>query len=44
MTKRVINNVQEYLTIVQNDGKQVYQIVNVELLLHRHPPDQVQNQ
>jgi len=41
MTKRVINNVQEYLTIVQNDGKQVYQIVNVELLLHRHPPEAV---
>ena len=41
MTKRIINNVQEYLTIVQNDGKQVYQIVNIELLLRRHPPEAV---
>ena len=39
MTKRVINHVQEYLTVV-GDGK-VYQIVNVELLLRRHPPDAV---
>ena len=39
MTKRVINRVQEFLTII-NNGK-VYQIVNVELLLRRHPPDAV---
>ena len=39
MTKRVINHVQEFLTVV-GDGK-VYQIVNVELLLRRHPPDAV---
>jgi hypothetical protein len=39
MTKRVINHVQEFLTII-DDGK-VYQIVNVELLLRRHPPDAV---
>ena len=39
MTKKVINHVQEYLTVV-GDGK-VYQIVNVELLLRRHPPDAV---
>jgi len=39
MTKRVINHVQEYLTVI-GDGK-VYQIVNVELLLRRHPPDAV---
>ena len=39
MTKRVINHVQEYLTVV-GDGK-VYQIVNVELLLRRHPPEAV---
>jgi hypothetical protein len=39
MTKRVINHVQEFLTVV-DDGK-VYQIVNVELLLRRHPPDAV---
>jgi len=39
MTKRVINHVQEFLTFV-DDGT-VYQIVNVELLLRRHPPDAV---
>jgi len=39
MTKRVINHVQEFLSFV-NDGH-VYQIVNVELLLRRHPPDAV---
>jgi hypothetical protein len=36
MTKRVINEVQDYLTVVSGD--RVYQIVkNVELLLRRHP-------
>ena len=39
MTKRVINHVQEFLTVV-DDGK-VYQIVNIVLLLKRHPPDAV---
>ena len=39
MTKKVINHVQEFLTII-DDGK-VYQIVNVELILRRHPPDAV---
>jgi len=39
MTKRVINHIQEFLTVV-GDGK-VYQIVNVELLLRKHPPDAV---
>ena len=35
MTKRVINEVQDYLTVVSGD--RVYQIVkNVELLLRRH--------
>ena len=35
MTKKVINDVQEYLTVVSGD--KVYQIVkNVELLLRRH--------
>ena len=34
MTKRVINEVQDYLTIVSGD--KVYQIVNVGLLLRRH--------
>ena len=34
MTRRVINEVQDYLTVVSED--RVYQIVNVELLLRRH--------
>ncbi len=39
MTKKVINQVQDYLTVVGED--KVYQIVNVELLLRRHPPEAV---
>jgi len=39
MTKRVINDVQEYLTICGED--RVYQIVNVEMLLKKHPGDAV---
>ena len=39
MGKKVINTVQEFLTVV--DEKRVYQIVNVELLLKRHPPQAV---
>jgi len=39
MTKRVINNVQEYLTVVGED--RVYQIVNISNLLKRHPPEAV---
>ena len=39
MTKKMINHVQEYLTVVGED--KVYQIVNVELLLRRHPPEAV---
>jgi len=39
MRKQVINQVQDYLTIVGED--RVYQIVNVEMLLKRHPPDAV---
>lgn len=41
MTKRAIHNVQDYLTFVGNDGDKIYQIVNVELLLKRHPPQAV---
>ncbi len=40
MTKRVINHIQEFLTVISNDGK-IFQIVNVELLLRRHPPEAV---
>ena len=39
MGKKVIHAVQEFLTVV--DEKRVYQIVNVELLLKRHPPQAV---
>ena len=39
MTKRVINEVQEYLTICGEN--RVYQIVNVEMLLKKHPGDAV---
>ena len=39
MTKKVINNVQDYLTMLSED--RCYQIVNVELLLRRHPPEAV---
>ena len=39
MTKKIINQVQDYLTVVGED--RVYQIVNVELLLRSHPPEAV---
>ena len=39
MTKKIISTVQEYLTVVSDD--KCYQIVNVELLLRRHPPEAV---
>ena len=39
MTKKVINHVQEFLTVIDDD--KIYQIVNVELLLRRHPADAV---
>ena len=41
MTKRAIHDVQSFLPFIQTDGNRVYQIVNVELLLRRHPPDAV---
>ena len=41
MTKRAINDVQAFLTFVETDGNRVYQVVNVELLLRRHPPGAV---
>lgn len=39
MTKRVINQVKDYMTIVTED--RVYQICPVEVLLRRHSPDAV---
>ena len=41
MTKKIIVAVQEYLTVILDGGDRVYQIVNVELLLRRHPPEAV---
>ena len=39
MTKKIINQVQDFLTVVGDD--RVYQIVNVELLLRRHSKESV---
>ena len=39
MTKKIISQVQEFLTYCGDD--RVYQIVNVEVLLKRHPPEAV---
>ena len=39
MTKKIISQVQEFLTYCGED--RVYQIVNVEVLLKRHPPEAV---
>jgi hypothetical protein len=39
MTRRVINQVRDYLTIVTED--RTYQICPVEMLLWRHTPEQV---
>ena len=39
MTRKIISLVQEYLTYCGED--RVYQIVNVEVLLKRHPPEAV---
>ena len=39
MTKSTINTAQDFLTVV--DEKRVYQIVNIELLLRKHPPTAV---
>ena len=41
MTKKIINRAQDYLTIIYQDGNRVYQIVNIQLLLQRHPSEVV---
>jgi len=41
MTKSTIEQVQEYLTVVETNGDRIYQIVNVQLLLRKHPADAV---
>ena len=39
MTKKIINQVQDFLTVVGPDH--TYQILPIEVLLWRHPPDDV---
>jgi hypothetical protein len=39
MTKKIVNQVQDFLTVVGPDH--IYQIANVGLLLWRHTPEQV---
>jgi len=41
MTKKVITKAQDYLTIIYKDDDRVYQIVNIQFLLQRHPPEAV---
>jgi len=41
MSKKEIKNIQEFLTIVKEDENREHQIVNVELMLRRHPPGAV---
>ncbi|MBT4526271.1 MAG: hypothetical protein HOC24_06930 [Deltaproteobacteria bacterium] len=41
MSKKEIDNIQDFLTIVKEDENRKYQIVNVELMLRRHPPSAV---
>ena len=41
MSKKEIDNIQDFLTIVKEDENKKHQIVNVELMLRRHPPSAV---
>ena len=41
MNKHIIDKAQEYLTVLKDDGDRVYQIVNIELLLKKHPSQAV---
>ena len=43
MSKKEIDNIQDFLTIVKEDENRKHQIVNVELMLRRHPPMAVIN-
>ena len=38
MSKKEINNIQDFLTIKNENQNVKYQIVNIQLLLRRHPP------
>ena len=41
MSKKEINNIQDFLTIKNENQNVKYQIVNIQLLLRRHPPTAV---
>ena len=41
MTKKIIIRAQDFLTIINKDNDRIYQIVNIQLLLQRHPPEAV---
>jgi hypothetical protein len=41
MNKNKIDNIQEFLTVSKGDDIPKHQIVNIQLLLHRHPPGDV---
>jgi hypothetical protein len=41
MSKNEIENIQQFLTVVNEDENKRYQIVNVQLLLNRHSPGSV---
>jgi hypothetical protein len=38
MNKSNIKTIQDFLTIDKGDDTQKYQIINIQLLLYRHPP------
>lgn len=41
MSKTEIDSIQDFLTIVKENENVKYQILNVQLLLRRHPPEAV---
>ena len=41
MSKNEIENIQQFLTVVNEDENKRYQIVNIQLLLNRHSPGSV---
>jgi len=41
MSKNEIENIQQFLTVVNEDENKRYQIVNVQLLLNHHSPGSV---
>ena len=43
MSKKEIDNIQDFLTIVKEDENRKHQIVNIEFMLQRHPASAVIN-